>query len=520
MRLLAIIPLLASLCGCAAERRFDVVIYGGTSAGVIAAAKIASLGKSVVLIEPGHHLGGLSAGGLGATDIGNKAAIGGMARDFYCRVGSKYGQAEAWTFEPHVAESVFGEIIGAAGITVVMGERLDRDARLKMHGTRVASIMMISGRRYSGRIYLDCSYEGDLMAAAGVSHTIGRESNATHGETLNGVQVANATKHQFSVPVSAYRIAGDPTSGLLPGIEAAPPEADGSGDHRVQAYNFRMCLTDVASNRRAWEKPADYDESRYELLLRNFEAGDARLPIHSVMMPKRKTDTNNNGAFSTDFIGANYSYAAASDADRLKIIAAHLSYQKGLMWTLAEHPRVPAKIREHFQNWGPARDEFVEHDNWPHQLYVREARRMVSDYVMTQDNCQGRRRADDPVGLAAYTMDSHNVRRYVDAAGNVRNEGDVQVGGFPPYEISYRAIVPRRTECTNLLVPVCLSASHIAYGSIRMEPVFMVLAESAATAACMAIDGDLDVQAVDQHALGGALQQAGQVLTWPAQSKE
>lgn len=517
VRRLTVFPLLAWLCGCAAEQRFDVVVYGGTSAGVIAAAKVAKLGHSVVLIEPGRHLGGLSAGGLGATDIGNKTAIGGMSRDFYRRVGAKYGKDEAWTFEPHVAETVFGEIASEAGVTVVTGERLNRSDGVRMHGARISSVRMISGARYAGRVYLDCSYEGDLMAAAGVSYIVGRESSAAYGETLNGVQVKNATKHQFIVNIDPYRVPGDSRSGLLPGIEAAPPEADGSADHRVQAYNFRMCLTDVEANRRPWEKPTNYDESLYELLLRNFEAGDTRLPIHSVMMPNRKTDTNNNGAFSTDYIGANYGYALADDAERERIIAAHLSYQKGLMWTLAQHPRVPEKTREYFQKWGLARDEFVDNQNWPHQMYVREARRMVSAYVVTQDDCQGRRRGPHPVGLAAYTMDSHNVRRYVDESGHVRNEGDVQVGGFPPYIIPFEAIVPHREQCTNLLVPVCLSASHIAYGSIRMEPVFMVLAESAAQAGCLALDGDLDVQAVDQSALRDELRRVGQVLHWPAE---
>lgn len=499
--------------GCA-RPRYDVVIYGGTSAGVVAAAAAARAGRTVAVIEPGRHVGGLSAGGLGATDIGNKAAIGGLAREFYRRVGARYGREEAWTFEPHVAEAVFEELLAESGATVIRGESIRRPGGARMSGGRIDAIRTTGGRTVRGRVFIDCSYEGDLLAEAGVSYTVGRESNATHGETLNGVQTANATKHQFAAAVDPYIVAGRAESGLLPGIETGPPEPDGTGDQRVQAYNFRMCLTDVAENRREWERPAGYDERQYELLLRNFEAGDARLPLHSVMMPNRKTDTNNNGAVSTDFIGANYAYAEASAAERARIVAAHRAYQQGLMWTLAQHPRVPEKIRAEVRKWGLARDEFIDNDNWPHQMYVREARRMVSDYVMTQHDCQGRRLAEDAVGLAAYTMDSHNVRRYVDAAGQVRNEGDVQVGGFAPYPIAYRSIVPRRGECENLLVPVCLSASHIAYGSIRMEPVFMVLAESAAVAGSLAIEARCAVQELEYERVARALRAAGQVLEW------
>jgi hypothetical protein len=530
------------LGGCAVRPRYDVVVYGGTSAGVVAAVKAARLGKTVVLLEPGRHLGGMSASGLGATDIGNKAAIGGMAREFYRRVGATYGQDEAWLFEPHVAEAVFAELIKEANVPVVFGERLDRrlvnigprshpEATFRLssarargvrlfaagHGQppRIDALLMESGREFRGRVFIDASYEGDLLAAAGVTFTVGREANATHGETLNGVQVASATKHQFAKPVDPYIVPGDPASGLLPGIEPGPPAEDGTGDHRVQAYNFRLCTTNVPENRRPWEKPADYDPRQYELLLRNFDAGDERIPWHRVAMPNHKTDTNNNFAISTDYIGQNYAYATADYATRERIIQAHRSWTAGLLWTLANEPRVPEKIRQEFQTWGLARDEFADNDNWPYQLYIREARRMVSGYVMSQDNCQGRRVAEDAVGLAAYGMDSHNVQRHVDDTGHVRNEGDVQVHGFQPYPIAYRAIVPRHTECTNLLAPVCLSASHIAYGSIRMEPVFMVLGESAATAAALAIDEHADVQTVPYEKLAEQLRAAGQVLEWP-----
>jgi hypothetical protein len=306
---------------------------------------------------------------------------------------------------------------------------------------------------------------------------------------------------------------GDPTSGLLPLVSAEPPGRDGDGDRRLQAYNFRMCTTDVPENRRDWPRPEGYDERQFELLLRNFEAGDHRVPWNPVWMPNRKTDTNNNFAISTDYIGANYAYPEATHEERVRIVSEHRRYQQGLMWTLANHPRVPEKVREHFRRLGLAKDEFIDNDNWPHQLYVREARRMVSDYVMTQADCQWKRQAGDPVGLGAYNMDSHNCQRYVTPSGVVRNEGDVQVG-VKPYRISYRSIRPRREECENLLVPVCLAASHIAYGSIRMEPVFMVLGQSAATAAVLAIQSGVPVQDVDDARLKERLLADGQVLEW------
>ena len=514
---------------------FDVVVYGGTSAGVTAAVQAAALGRSVVLIEQSLHIGGLTSGGLGATDIGNKTAIGGLSRRFYSLLWEHYSEASAWewqqrsdyrsgrlratdramwTFEPHVAEQALRRMLAEHEVHVVLGERLKLNGGVLASGPRITSIRMESDRVFHGKMFIDATYEGDLMAKAGVSFTVGREANSRYAETLNGVQVKNAVHHQFVVPVDPYVVPGDANSGLLPGITAGPLPTDGDGDHRVQAYCFRMCITDVAANRAPWVKPEDYDEQLYELLFRNFEAGDLRIPWSPTWMPNRKTDTNNNFAVSTDFIGNNYDWANADYAKRAGIFARHLCYQQGLLWSLAHHPRVPKKIREHFQRFGPAKDEFASHGNWPHQLYVREARRMVSDYVMTQHDCQGRRQVEDAVGLAAYTMDSHNIQRYVDEHGHVRNEGDVQVGGFPPYPISYRSIRPKKGECENLLVPVCLSASHIAYGSIRMEPVFMVLGQSAATAAVQAIENETTVQDINIADLQKRLLADGQVLQW------
>jgi FAD-dependent oxidoreductase family protein len=519
---------------------YDVVVYGGTSGGVIAAVQAAAEGKSVVLIEPGSHLGGLTSGGLGATDIGNKGAIGGRSRDFYRRIADHYRKDESWVnegkddyskyrgydaedefmwmFEPRVAEQIMNTLVAEANVPVVLGERLDLAGGVGKEGTRIVLLRCESGREFRGGIFIDATYEGDLLALAGVSYTVGRESNSAYGETLNGVQTANAVYHTFDKPVSPYVVADDPNSGLLPGIDPTGPGEEGAGDNRVQAYNFRMCLTDAPENRIEFTKPAGYDSLVFEPLLRYFEAGyDDNLPWLPTRMPNRKTDTNNRQGFSTDFIGENYAFPEADYATREKIIDAHLEYQQGLMWTLANHPRVPEKVREEISRWGLAADEFAGNGNWPHQIYVREARRMVSSYVMSQHNCQGSELAEDPVGLAAYTMDSHHVQRYVTSDGLLKNEGDVQVGGFEPYPISYLSIVPQKNECTNLLVPVCLSASHIAFGSIRMEPVFMVLGQSAATAACIALDKGVAVQDIDYEELREKLLADGQYLDWDAE---
>jgi hypothetical protein len=523
------------------EHQYDVVVYGGTSGGIVAAIEVAKEGKTVILIEPSKHLGGLTTGALGATDIGNKAAIGGISRDFYRRVRAYYdnrpdawkherpadfkgrghdqGEDTAWTFEPHVAMKIYRDMLAEAKVPVAMESRLDLNALVAKQDGRITEITLEGGTKVKAKVFIDATYEGDLMAKAGVSYHVGREANAKYGETLNGVQTKNATKHQFIKGVDPYVKPGDKTSGVLPGVQVEGPGEEGSGDHKVQAYCFRLCTTDVASNRGEWVKPTDYDPLRYELLLRNFEAGDHRVPWNPVLMPNRKTDSNNNFAISTDNIGMNYEYPNGDYATREKIFAEHLSYQQGLMWTLANSPRVPPGVQEKFKTWGPAKDEFVSTGNWTPQLYIREARRMVSEYVMTQDNCQGKKTVEDSVGLAAYTMDSHNIQRYVNDQGHAINEGDVQVGGFPPYAISYRSIRPRVEECTNLLVPVCLSASHIAYGSIRMEPVFMVLGQSAATAACQAIDENTTVQKIDIAKLREKLLADKQVLEWNAPKK-
>jgi len=450
---------------------YDVVIYGGTSAGVAAAVQVSRMGKTTVLIEPGVHLGGLSSGGLGWTDSGRKDLIGGISREFYQRVKKHYDDPKSWplqksgslnvkrgsgrylpdadamwVFEPKVAEVIFEEFVKEKGITVVRKERLNRETGVKRKDGRITSITMESGREFSAPMFIDATYEGDLLAAAGVSYHVGRESNDKYDEELNGVQKKQMRGHLFLKKIDPYVKPGDPSSGLVARVHGDGAGEDGKADHRVQAYNYRMCMTKDKRNFVPFPKPEGYDEKQFELLFRNFEAGDLRMPWSAGMMPNNKTDTNNYGAFSTDNIGMNYKYPEASYAERDKILKEHETYQKGLMWSLGNHPRVPETIRKAMLEWGLAADEFVDNGNWPHQIYVREARRMIGGYVTTELDCRRVRVAKDSVGIGSYNMDSHNVQRYVTKDGLVQDEGDIQVSPGGPYVISYRSITPKEED--------------------------------------------------------------------------
>lgn len=511
--------------------RADVCVYGATAGGVVAAVKAARLGKRVVLLQPGRYLGGLTSGGLGWTDHGKKHVIGGMARQFYCDVGRAYGKAEEWYFEPHVAEAVMQRMVAEARVPVRFCQYLDR---VTMDGRRIGAVTMLGGLRVEAAMFIDATYEGDLMAKAGVSYTVGREGNAQYGETLNGVQIR--THHQFSHPVDPFVIAGDPRSGLLPSIlDEDYSQRIGAGDRRIQAYCFRMCMTDDPALKIDWPRPAGFDARRYELATRwingefddfndQFPGYDDRhpdVPKKFDVLPNKtpggfyKTDTNNHGAVSSDFIGENHDWPEADYVARERIFQRHFEYQCGYYWHVANTPEIPMRYRRAYARWGIPNDEFVDTGHWPHQLYVREARRMVGDAVLTEHDCRLDHRAEDPVGMGSYAMDSHNCSRFVrreDGRARVMNEGDVSVEVPGPYGVSYRSIVPRRGECENLLVPLCLSASHIAYGSVRMEPAFMVLGESAAVAAVLALDAGCAVQAVDYGKLRGQLVADGQIL--------
>jgi hypothetical protein len=527
----------------------DLVIYGGTAAAVAAAVQARQMGKSAIIVCAEKHLGGLTSGGLGWTDSVENAAIGRIARNFYERVWQHYARPAAWRwqeqsefrkgrsaeraiddkakamwhFEPHVAERIFEDMIREHGITVVRDEWLDRRAGVKKTAGRIVSITMLSGRTYRGKMFIDSTYEGDLMAAAGVDYHVGRESRTQYGEDHNGVQTGvRHHRHHFGMvdrPISPYRVAGDPKSGVLARISTEPPGAFGAADHRVQAYCFRMCLTDIPGNRVPLPKPEGYDPAQYELLLRIFDAGWRDVFGKFDPLPNHKTDTNNRGPFSTDNIGYNYDYPDASYERRREIIREHETYQKGWLYFIATDPRVPEELRKEMNRWGLPKDEFTDNGHWPHQLYIREARRMVGHFVMTEHELMQRRPIADPVGMGTYSIDSHNVQRYISPEGWVENEGDIGVGTPGPYGISYGSLVPKKAQCENLLVPVCTSSTHIAYGSIRMEPVFMILGQSAATAAILAIEAKQAVQDVPYGRLRQRLLADKQVLEFKGESR-
>ena len=495
----------------------DIIIYGGTSAAVTAAVEAKRSGKSVIVVSPDIHLGGLTSGGLGYTDTGDKSVIGGLARDFYHRLWLHYNSEEAWPwqkkeeygnkgqgtpamdgenrtmwiFEPHVAEQVFEDLIQENQIRVDRDEWLERENGVEMKDGKIVSITTLSGKKYSGKIFLDATYEGDLMASAGVSYHVGREGEEVYGEEWNGVQTGVLHHgHYFKSDISPYVVPGDPSSGIVPRVSSEDPGEKHSGDDKIQAYCFRTCMTDHEPNRLPFPKPEGYDPEQYELLGRVFDTGWDGWFNKFDAIPNHKTDTNNHGPFSSDNIGMNYEYPEASYEKRKEIVAEHEQYQKGLYWFVANDPRVPENIRSEMSKWGLARDEFTDNGNWPHQIYVREARRMVGDYVMTENELLKRRPTPEPIGMGSYTMDSHNVQRYIKEDGFVQNEGDIGVSTNGPYSIAYGALTPREEECKNLLVPVCVSSSHIAFGSIRMEPVFMILGQSAAAAAVLALNND------------------------------
>jgi hypothetical protein len=517
----------------------DLIVYGGTSAAITAAVQAKKMGKSVLVVSPDTHLGGLSSGGLGFTDTGNKSVIGGLAREFYHRVYLHYQQDSAWKwqkkeeygnkgqgtpamdgenrtmwiFEPHVAEQVFEDFAKENKLEIHRDEWLDRESGVTKENGKITQIKTLSGKTYHGKVFIDATYEGDLMAAAGVSYHVGRESNATYGEKWNGVQVGvYQHRHYFKENISPYVIPDDPSSGLLPEISSESPGQNGEGDKKLQAYTYRMALSRHPDNRVPFAKPQNYDPARYELLARVYEAGWDETFEKYDPIPNLKTDTNNHGPFSTDYIGKNYAYPEASYEERLEILKEHTAYQQGLLYYMSHDEHVPESVRAEMANWGLATDEFQDNGNWPHQIYVRESRRMIGAYVMTEHDVLGAKEVPKPVGMGSYSLDSHNVQRFVTPEGYVQNEGDIGVHPENPYSISLGTLLPKKEECTNLLVPVCVSSSHTAFGSIRMEPVFMILGQSAAAAAALAIDQDIAVQDLSYADLKMVLDQENQIL--------
>lgn len=507
-----------------AQQIYDIVVYGDSSGAVTAAIDAKRRGHSVILISPTAFLGGMSASGLGATDfLGRRGTFGGIASEFYDGVAAAYGAEYVRSFEPHIGLKVFQKMISDAGVTVVYHELLDRKNGVKMNGQRIEAISTLSGKTYRGKMFIDATYVGDLMAAAGVSYTVGREPEGQYDEDLAGVRrgdtkprrhYTQGDKDHFIKHVDPYLVKGDPKSGLLPHVHQIDGIANGQGDKKIQAYNYRVCLTTDPKLHIPIEKPAAYREADHELLLRNFEAGDLRLPalIEPLSGTGSKVDWNNMHAIGSDLAGGNWEYPEASYVRRLEIEMGHQTYIRGFLWTLANHPRVPEEIRKKVSAYGLPKDEFTDNGGWPWMIYIREARRMVSDYVMTQQDCEGKRSAIDPVALGSFGMDSHCVQHFMTEDGFAQNDGVIWRVPPKPYGISYRAIIPRKGECENLFSPICLSTSHVAHGSIRMEPVFMALSQSAAIAASVAIESNVSVQDIDYPKLRDKLLEAKQII--------
>jgi len=520
----------------------EVAVYGGTSAGTIAAIQAARMGRKTTLISFNQHVGGLTSGGLTASDLGKKETIGGLALEFYDRLGGKTN------FKASAAETLYREMLEEAGVTVLLGRPLEA---VKMDGNRIASAKFETGETVKATMFIDASYEGDLLASANVSYRVGREPASTYGESLGGQWQTVSWKdvYQFCrLPISPYVVAGEPSSGLLPEISPHKAGAKGEGDYRVQAYNFRMILSDKAGHI-PFPKPHGYDPARYGLLARflNFDpAVKWRLdyttkPMTDGPVQMRNGDSNNAGSFSSDLVDGSHRWPDGTFEPvnfselppprcglpgplrklyemREEIFQDHVTYQQGLLYFLANDPQVPKELQERCRKFGLDPDEFRETGHWPHQLYIREGRRMVSDYVITQADCEAKRLAEDSVGLASYPMDSHFCQRVPDEENGVmtvRNEGGFGHSCAKPYPVSYRSIVPKMEECENLLVPVSLSASHVAFGSIRMEPVFMILGQSAGTAASFAIENRIPIQKVDYVKLKERLLADGQHLSFP-----
>jgi hypothetical protein len=547
-KLLSVFILLWVLLVCGCKNNYprqvfsaDIIVYGGTSAAVAAAVQSAEMGMSVIIVSPDKHLGGMSSSGLGFTDTGNKEVIGGLARRFYQLIYEHYQKPEAWKwqdrseygnvgqgnpaiegdkrtmwiFEPHAAEESFGKMLENPQIKVYRDEWLDREnGVLRKYGI-IKSIKTLSGKYFAGKVFIDATYEGDLMASAGVTYIIGREACSVYNEIWNGVQKdVHHHGHWFKDKIDPFIIPGKPESGLLQGISSGNPGGNCSGDKKIQAYCYRLCLTKNLQNKVPITKPEGYDSSRYELLARLSASRWDEFFAKYDPVPNLKTDVNNHGPFSYDNIGMNWDYPDASYEMRREIIKDHVLYQQGILYFMATDRRLPENVRKTMNEWGYSADEFADNNNWPYNIYVREARRMVGEYVMTENDIMGRRAVSRPVAMGSYTMDSHNVQRYVTPEGSVQNEGDLGVSPEKPYQIDLGAIMPKKGECMNLIVPVCVSSSHIAFGSIRMEPVFMELGQTAGTLASMAVRKNVSVHDIQYKKLREKLTADGQIIEY------
>jgi hypothetical protein len=512
--------LVAAALAARAGQQFDVIVYGGTAGGTMAAIAAAREGVRVALLEPGRHVGGMLSGGLGRTDMDRQQnVIGGLSREFFERAGKHYGQPITWLFEPSVAERILKAWLAEAGVQVIFEQRL---ASISKRSGRIVQLRTASGQEYQAAVYVDSSYEGDLMKAAGVSYAVGRDSRSLYGEALAGRQDFLPDGHQFRVAVPALDAAGD----LLPYVRPQEMlEATGAGSRKFQSYCFRLCLTRNPANRLPLPRPDGYDAARYVLVRAYLDAlGDSvrlRDFLGISLLPNDKTDINSGGAVSTNLPGASWEYPEASYGRRQEIWNEHLTWAQGLLYFLANDPAVPERLRAEMNQWGLAKDEFPDTGHWPHQLYVREGRRMLGEYVLTQHDLQENRHKPDSIGMGGYNIDirevqwvAHDVYHFPSVRKEVFMEGYLSMP-VEPYEIPYRSLLPKRSQCENLLVTTCISASSVAYASFRMEPQYMIAGPAAGVAAAQAVRTKLAPARIDVASLQERLRRQHQILSLP-----
>jgi hypothetical protein len=514
---LAGLALVACVLPAAESTSSDVVIYGGTAGGVMAALAAAGEGASVTLLEPGNHLGGMVSGGLGRTDMDRQQhLVGGLAREFFQRVGRHYGQDLSWFFEPGVAERTLRDWLAGTKVQVIYDSSL---ASVRKDRNRITELLTRGGKSFSARVFVDATYEGDLLKAAGVSWAIGREGRSKYHESFAGRQELLPGNHQLRVPTSPF----DDNGNLVPYVH---PEQDlvpvGEGDGRVMGYGYRLCLTNDPNNRVPIEKPDGYDPARFGLVRNYVKALGDKISVRDFAgiskMPGNKTDLN-AATVSTNLLGAGKAYIEADYETRKKILEEHRSWAHGLLYYLANDPEVPESFRREIGQWGLAKDEFTDTGHWPQQLYIRDSRRMLGEYVLTQDDLQKNITKYDSIGMAAYNVDIREVQwiaktvtRFPKAVKEVLMEGYLSMP-IEPWEIPYRSLLPKWSECSNLLVPLAISASHVANASFRMEPQYMITGQSAGVAAALAARSDVAVHLVDIRLLQKRLRQQKQVLT-------
>ena len=524
MRLLLALGLLLLVRPMRAEEA-DVIVYGATPGGFCAAIAAAREGAKVLLLEPSAHVGGVNTGGLSFSDSNQtvRSTLGGLFEEWHQRIAADYAEHGVklpydvatknnvvWTYEPHVAARVTNAMLKEAGVTVLTKQPLEG---VEKEGARIVSLRTSAGV-HTAKVFIDATYEGDLMAKSGVVWHLGRESRDEFGESYAGRQY----------PKQKMAINGFDANGLpLPFITTVNQGDDNAGEQTVMVYSFRLCLTKDPAIRVPFPEPKAYDASRFEIVRRYFQKyPNAPLPWDLYPLPGGKFDANNGigKMFSMGLVGEANGWCASDPAGRVKMAEAHKQYTLEFYKFLTTDEAVPAKIRATMAEFGLCRDEFPETDHWSPQLYVREGRRMDGRYTLTQKDVLEQPAKEDPIAVSSFPIDSHDCRRIALPDG-VLNEGTimpVRMPGRPhgyAYHIPYRAITPSTSECSNLLVPVALSATHVAYCSVRVEPTWMTIGQSAGIAAALAAKAGVTVQALDYAQLRARLLAQHQVLDLP-----